>query len=261
MDGTYSLAGFVVGAVVGVTGVGGGALMTPLLVLLFGVPPATAVGTDLLYAAITKSVGVGVHQRKGTLDWRITGRLAAGSLPAAALTLLLLSHFDLHDANVAKSLSAILGVALVVTAAALLGRRHLQQAAQGSRLAQWGTRYRFPATVLAGVVLGVLVTLSSVGAGALGVTALILLYPELAAVRIVAADLAHAVPLTLVAGLGHWWLGGVDWALLASLLIGSLPGVWLGSQFAVRVPERILRPILAGLLLAIGGRLSAPLLG
>lgn len=260
MDGSYTLAGFTVGAVVGLTGVGGGALMTPLLVLLFGISPATAVGTDLLYAAITKTVGVGVHQRNRTIDWRITGRLAAGSLPAAALALWLLSRFDLRHSGVGQSLTAVLGVALVLTAAALLARGRLQHWGRRPAVSIWRERHLAVATIVAGALLGALVTLSSVGAGALGVTALALLYPQLATVRMVGTDISHAVPLTLFAGLGHWWLGSVDWTLLASLLLGSIPGIALGSQVAVHVPERVLRPVLAALLVAIGGRLClAPL--
>jgi uncharacterized protein len=260
MDGSYTLAGFVVGAIVGLTGVGGGALMTPLLVLLFGINPTTAVGTDLLYAALTKSVGVGVHQRNRTVDWRITGRLAAGSLPAAAVALYFLSQYDVKSSSVGQMLTAILGVALVLTAGALLARRPLQRWASRPGVTAWRERHITAATIAAGAALGALVTLSSVGAGALGVTAIALLYPQLQTVRIVGTDISHAVPLTLIAGLGHWWLGNVDWLLLGSLLLGSIPGIALGSHFAVRVPERVLRPILATLLVAIGGKLSLPLL-
>lgn len=260
MDGSYTLAGFVVGAIVGLTGVGGGALMTPLLVLLFGVNPTTAVGTDLLYAALTKTVGVGVHQRNRTVDWRITGWLAAGSLPAAGVALYFLSQYDVKGSGVGQTITAVLGVALVLTACALLARRPLQRWALRPGVAAWRERHILPATLVAGAVLGALVTLSSVGAGALGVTAIALLYPHLQTVRIVGTDISHAVPLTLIAGLGHWWLGNVDWLLLGSLLLGSIPGIALGSHFAVRVPERILRPALATLLVAIGGKLSLPLI-
>ena len=259
MDGSYSLAGFVVGAVVGLTGVGGGALMTPLLVLLFGVHPATAVGTDLLYAAVTKAAGTAVHGGNGSVDWRIAGRLATGSLPAAAVTLIVLAQFDLRSPSLTQFVSAVLGIALVLTAAALLLRqRLLKWARSGSAGRDSGSA---SATIAVGAALGLLVSISSVGAGALGVTALLFLYPRLASVRIVGTDIAHAVPLTLVAGIGHWWLGSVDWALLGSLLVGSLPGIWLGSRLAVKVPEALLRPLLATLLVAIGAKLTAPLLG
>jgi uncharacterized membrane protein YfcA len=250
----YSLSGLAVGVLVGLTGVGGGSLMTPLLVLLFGIHPATAVGTDLLYAAITKSGGVLVHGRNGHVDWRIVGWLALGSLPGAALTLLALGQVGLLASEASHLITSTLGVALVLTAAAILCRRRL--AALFSRHPDSPESRRTPAlTVLVGAVIGVLVSLSSVGAGAIGVTALVLLYPRLSAVRIVGTDIAHAVPLTLAAGAGHWFLGSVDWGLLVSLLAGSLPGIAIGSHFAAKVSERVLRPVLALVLLVVGGRL------
>lgn len=261
MDIAQVISGFVVGAIVGVTGVGGGSLMTPLLVLLFGIAPATAVGTDLLYAAITKSGGTVVHARHGHVDWSIVGLLAAGSLPAAGLTLLLVSHFAPGGlGGASKIITSALGVALVLTALSLLFRRRLQRWSQslGNHADAPDPGRRQPVlTVLTGATLGVLVSLSSVGAGALGATALFFLYPRLAAVRVVGADLAHAVPLTLLAGLGHWWLGSVNWPLLGTLLLGSLPGIFLGSHLAHRIPERVLRPTLAGMLLLIGSKLIA----
>ena len=258
MDIAQIFSGFAVGAIVGVTGVGGGALMTPLLVLLFGVAPATAVGTDLLYAAITKSGGTWVHARHGRVDWRVVRRLAAGSLPAAILTLLLVANFVPGGLGGAQeTIASVLGIALLLTAGALLFRKRLLawggRRAESTPVALASTR-AWP-TVLVGALLGSLVALTSVGAGALGVTALLLLYPGLAAIRIVGADLAHAVPLTLVAGLGHWWLGSIDWTLLATLLTGSLPGVLIGSHLAHRIPERLLRPTLAGVLVLAGGKL------
>jgi uncharacterized membrane protein YfcA len=255
MDQAYTLSGFVVGAIVGLTGVGGGSLMTPLLVLLFGVHPATAVGTDLLYAALTKAGGTAVHARHGSVDWRVTGRLAAGSLPAAALTLAAVGYFDIDRGAFAQLVSGALGAALLATAAALVFKARVQRFALAHLSDAWHTRRVASATVAVGVLLGVLVSLSSVGAGALGVTALLFLYPTLPAVRIVGSDLAHAVPLTLVAGLGHWLLGNIDWSLLGALLTGSLPGIWLGSHFAVKVPERWLRSGLAALLVLIGTKL------
>lgn len=257
MDIAQIFSGFAVGTIVGITGVGGGALMTPLLVLLFGVAPATAVGTDLLYAAITKTGGTVVHARRGHVDWRIVGRLAAGSLPAAIITLLLVSQLVPGGLGAAhKTITFSLGIALLLTATALLFRRRIvawSQAHGGGA----PTSERVWPTVLTGAVLGTLVALSSVGAGALGVTALFFLYPGLAAIRIVGADLAHAVPLTFVAGIGHWWFGSIDWVLLATLLVGSLPGVWLGSHLAHRIPEPVLRPALAGLLVLTGAKLIA----
>jgi len=258
MDLSYSLAGFVVGAVVGLTGVGGGSLMTPLLVLMFGIHPATAVGTDLLYAAITKSGGSIVHSRRGSVDWRIVGLLAAGSLPAAVLTLTLVAHFAPEGLGGAtKLISAVLGAALLLTAASLIFRRHLQAFALLHIGAVPNPRRTAILTVVTGLFLGALVSISSVGAGALGVTALFFLYPKMPAIRIVGSDLAHAVPLTLVAGIGHWWYGSVDWSLLGALLVGSLPGIFLGSHLAARVPDRILRPTLAGMLILVGGKLIA----
>lgn len=248
-------SGFAVGVLVGLTGVGGGSLMTPLLVLLFGFKPATAVGTDLLYAAITKAGGSWVHHRHGNIDWRITGRLALGSVPAAALTLLVLAQLGVQGHGATGLISVVLGFALLLTAASLFFRQRLLDLAR-RRPASADFQKRTPAlTVLVGAIVGALVTITSVGAGALGVTALTFLYPQLATRRVVGSDIAHAVPLTLVAGLGHWWLGTVDVMLLVSLLIGSLPGIALGAHFAAKVPERALRGLLASVLLLIGSKL------
>ena len=254
LDLAYTFSGFVVGAIVGLTGVGGGSLMTPLLVLLFGVAPATAVGTDLLYAAITKSGGVIVHARKQHVQWGVVGRLAAGSIPGALITIGVLSTLSIDHAAFSKIVTESLGVALIVTALAILGKNRLQRWGRLSAGA-WLERWAGPLTVAVGLVLGVLVTLSSVGAGAMGVAALYFLYPRLPTKQIVGSDIAHAVPLTLVAGLGHAHLGTVDWALLGSLLLGSLPGIWLGSMLSARMPERVLRSGLASLLIVIGGKL------
>jgi uncharacterized membrane protein YfcA len=254
VDFRFSLAGFLVGALVGQTGVGGGSLMTPLLVLVFGVHPATAVGTDLLYAAVTKSVGTLAHGLHGTVNWRVTRRLAAGSIPAAIATLIAISRYETLSDGSARILSLALGIALVLTGIALMARR---------RILAWTTRRMDRVaearlarlTVLTGAVLGVLVTLSSVGAGAVGVTVLIILYRRLPLPQIVGSDIAHAVPLTLIAGLGHWMVGSVDGAMLASLLVGSVPGIVLGSLLSVRMPDGLLRPILAITLLMVGGKL------
>ena len=250
------LSGFAVGLLVGFTGVGGGSLMTPLLILLFGFKPATAVGTDLLYAALTKSGGSWVHHRHGNVDWALAGRLALGSVPAAGLTLFLLGRLDVQGQGGAELISLGLGIALLLTSASLIFRRRLLDLAR-RRSANAGFLQRHVAglTVAVGALVGALVTISSVGAGALGVTALTYLYPNLATRRIVGSDIAHAVPLTLVAGFGHWWLGTVDVVLLAALLIGSLPGIALGAHFAARVPERALRGLLASVLLLIGSKL------
>ncbi|MBV9288205.1 MAG: sulfite exporter TauE/SafE family protein [Hyphomicrobiales bacterium] len=250
----YAASGFAVGALVGFTGVGGGSLMTPLLVLLFGIHPATAVGTDLLYAGLTKICGSFVHGLNDAIDWRVTRRLAAGSVPAAAVSLWALSHFGVDSKGTSVAITTTLGFALILTAVTLLFRRRLL-AATASFLDQRSDGETASLTVALGAVLGVLVSISSVGAGAIGVTVLLMLYPKMPTVRIVGSDIAHAVPLTLLAGAGHWWLGSVDWAPLVSLLCGSLPGIAIGSHFASRVPERVLRPLMAGTLALVGGRL------
>lgn len=253
----YSVSGFAVGAIVGLTGVGGGSLMTPLLVLLFNIHPATAVGTDLLYAALTKSSGTVVHAKKGHVEWGITKRLALGSIPAAALTIWALSYLPKRSAEMTHIISVGLGIALLLTSIAILYGRRLQDYASQHENSALRQRYLGQTTIAVGAILGVLVSISSVGAGALGVAALFFLYPKLSSVKIVGSDVAHAVPLTFVAGMGHWWLGSVDWALLGSLLLGSLPGIYLGSHLSAKVPERILRRILAAMLVIIGTKLIA----
>jgi hypothetical protein len=255
MDYLYTLSGFAVGAIVGLTGVGGGSLMTPLLVLVFGVHPATAVGTDLLYAALTKAGGTAAHHRKGHIDWQVTRRLALGSIPAAAVTIGILSLLPKDSNVIGQVISHGLGFALLLTAIAILFGRKLRDYAGKHDESPLRQRHLGTITIIVGAILGVLVSISSVGAGALGVAALFFLYPKLSSVRIVGSDVAHAVPLTLVAGLGHWLLGGVDWALLGALLLGSLPGIWVGTQVSAKVPEHILRRILASMLILIGGKL------
>jgi uncharacterized membrane protein YfcA len=253
-DPLFMLSGFFVGMLVGQTGVGGGSLMTPLLVLLFGIHPATAVGTDLLYASATKTVGTLVHGINHTVDWRIVRRLSSGSVPSTLITLLVISHFDIAGAAGGKAISVVLGFMLLLTALSLVFRLRFLQLME-PLFARVGPQQAARLTVLTGFNLGILVTLSSVGAGALGMTALLLLYPRVPMKVIVGSDIAHAVPLTLVAGLGHWWLGSVDWALLTSLLSGSIPGIIVGSYIATRVSDTVLRPILAAVLCVVGGRL------
>lgn len=256
IDPLYSLSGLFVGFLVGLTGVGGGSLMTPILVLLFNVHPATAVGTDLLYAALTKATGTFVHGLKGTVEWRITGRLAAGSVPAAAITLWFLHAHGMHSQEMSRMIQFVLGAALLLTSLSLLLRPQLAAfAAKRTRALPPNPTRTLAATVLTGAVLGVLVSLTSVGAGAIGVTVLLLLYPALSTTRIVGSDIAHAVPLTLVAGVGHWMLGSVDWAMLVSLLIGSVPGIVVGSHLSARAPEGLLRRVLAATLVAVGAKL------
>lgn len=250
----FSCAGLLVGFAVGVTGVGGGSLMTPLLILLFGFSPAVAVGTDLLYAAGTKSFGVWLHGRQQTVDWRIVGRLAAGSMPACLATLGWLYIVGI-DATIERLMTLTLCGAIMATAVLTLVKQRLfaTSAGNGSALLRaLHRRWQAPITVVGGVVLGVLVTLSSVGAGVLGTTLLLLLYPRRPAITIVGTDIAHAVPLTLIAGLGHFGLGTTDVPVLGYLLLGSLPGIWLGTRLGYRLPDRVLRPTIAVLLLLVG---------
>ena len=228
--------------------------MTPLLVFLFGIPPVKAVGTDLLFAAITKSGGVWAHNRRKTVEWRIVGLLAAGSIPASLLTSYILQSVVVHREEINTIITTLLGTALILTSIALLFKREFQQ--MGRRLSNsvapdW-TRWRGAVTILTGIILGVLVTMTSVGAGALGAAMLFFLYPGLPTARIVGTDIAHAVPLTAVAGFGHLQMGTVDFVLLGSLLLGSLPGIYLGSHLSTRVPEKVMRPILASMLMLIG---------
>jgi uncharacterized membrane protein YfcA len=250
----YSLSGFGVGMLVGMTGVGGGSLLTPLLILLFGIHPSTAVGTDLLYAAATKTGGTLVHNLSRTIDWLVVRRLAMGSVPATGVTLLVLFNLNIASASARGLITTTLACALLLTSGALIFRKKILSL-YASRVGVLDLRRTAMLTVVTGAILGVLVSISSVGAGALGVTALILLYPNLPAARIVGSDIAHAVPLTLIAGLGYWVMGGVDWPLLGSLLVGSLPGIVIGSYFSVRVPDKALRIILAVTLIAVAVKL------
>jgi uncharacterized protein len=227
--------------------------MTPILLLIYNIKPAVAVGTDLLYASITKSVGIFAHGKLGNIDWVIVKRLAMGSIPASMLTLWALHSMDLQSGNVVSTIKFWLGVALIVTSVAVLLRNKLMSLVAKE---EWIPARIVPgATVVLGVVLGALVTLTSVGAGALGVTALILLYPKEKITTIVGSDIAHAVPLTLVAGLGHASLGTIDYQLLGTLLIGSIPGIYLGSHLSSRVAEHWVRIALAMILIFVGFKL------
>jgi uncharacterized membrane protein YfcA len=227
--------------------------MTPLLILLFGIHPATAVGTDLLYAAATKSAGTLVHGFNRMVDWRVVGRLAAGSAPAAAITLWILAATGTQTTATTHLLGTVLGVMLVLTAVSLVFRGALTRFAGRHRELRPGLQTAL--TVLTGAVLGVLVSITSVGAGAIGVTVLMLLYPRLPLLKIIATDIAHAVPLTLIAGLGHWAIGNVDWGMLASLLVGSIPGIVIASLFAPKIPETLIRVLLAAILAVVGIKL------
>jgi uncharacterized membrane protein YfcA len=251
----YAIAGFAIGMLVGMTGVGGGSLMTPVLILLFGIHPATAVGTDLLYAAVTKTAGSVVHGFNRTVDWAVVGRLAAGSVPMTVLTIVALSYVDINGAAARELIAGVLTVALFVTALTLIFRDKII-GRYAARIGSLAPKRIAAITVGVGAVLGVLVSISSVGAGAIGVTALILLYPKLPTARIVGSDIAHAVPLTLVAGIGHWFLGSINLDVLASLLLGSVPGIVLGSYAAARIPEFALRIVLAAALVVVATKLS-----
>lgn len=243
-----------VGLLVGLTGVGGGSLMTPLLVLLFGFHPSTAVGTDLLYASVTKTVGSGVHGWRGTVDWRIVRRLATGSVPASIVTIAWLHALGQPPSSVEHVITLVLGIVLILTAVSIVFRTQIVAAA-ARRFGPRGPTHRAFDTVALGAVLGFFVSISSVGAGAIGVTALLVLYPGLPVNRIVGSDIAHAVPLTLVAGIGHWLIGTVDFHLLGALLIGSIPGIIIGSLIGSRASDGVLRPALAIVLAIVGGRL------
>lgn len=243
-----------VGALVGLTGVGGGSLMTPILVLLFGFHPATAVGTDLLYASVTKTAGTLVHDKRQTVDWRIVGALATGSVPAASITLVIMGRIGTMSAHATAVLNLLLGLSLLLTGVAVLFRPWiLKWAGDHIDAMQAVTTSRW--TILLGATLGVLVSITSVGAGALGTTALLILYPRLPVARIAGSDIAHAVPLTLIAGIGHWLMGSVDFTLMFALLAGSIPGIIIGSLLGSRARDSILRPVLAITLLIVAVKL------
>ncbi|MEX0143478.1 MULTISPECIES: sulfite exporter TauE/SafE family protein [Janthinobacterium] len=252
---SYIVSGFAVGLLVGMTGVGGGSLMTPLLTLLFGVPPSVAVGTDLAFASITKSAGTLTHRLRGTIRWDIVKRLCIGALPAAVLATLALKSFGTLSPEIGQIIRYSIAGSVLLTVVALIfkGRMlawinaHPEKQLQGNKLAA--------ATIIAGAVLGVLVTVSSIGAGAIGATLLVMLYPRMSSAEVAGTDIAYAVPLTAIAALGHWWLGSIHWELLASLLVGSLPGITLGSWVARSVPEKFLRVLLAMTLTGVAVKL------
>jgi len=255
MDFAYTLAGFTVGFIVGMTGVGGGSLMTPILVLGFGISPVIAVGTDLLYAAITKSTGILFHHRHRNIHWDVVKLLAMGSIPATIISIVILKKIHLAGYNYDKLITTTLSIALILTSLVLIFKKRIKSVAQHENMAAIKAihnRVRKPMTVLFGAIIGVLVTLSSVGAGALGAAMLLFLHPGLKTIVIVGTDLAHAVPITLIAGLGHTYMGTVDFTLLIGLLIGSLPGIYLGTRLGSALPERVTRPILASMLFLIG---------
>lgn len=255
MDGSFVVSGFAVGLLVGMTGVGGGSLMTPLLTLLFGVSPAVAVGTDLAFASITKGVGTFTHRLRGTVHWDIVRRLCIGALPAALLASLSLKYFGTLNQDIGQLIRYMIGGSVLLTVVALLFKRKMLEWITAHPERQLQGRSLAIATIVSGAVLGVLVTISSIGAGAIGATVLVLLYPRLTAAEVAGTDIAYAVPLTAIAAVGHWWLGSIDWNLLLALLVGSLPGITLGSYVARAVPEKLLRGLLAVILVTVAFKL------
>lgn len=230
--------------------------MTPLL-MLFGFPAPVAVGTDLMYAGLTKAGGVISHHKHKTIQWRLTGLLAAGSLPAALLTGFFLDNSFTHSEHYESLLSNSLGVMLILTGLVLFSRRALSRykvskTGKRQKISNFLTQHSKVITVFLGAILGVLVTLSSVGAGAIGTAILLLLYPALKSNQVVGTDIAHAVPLTLLGGFVHMNLGNVNFYLLGSLLIGSLPAIHLGAKMSTKLPEQMLQPLLGSLLLGLG---------
>jgi uncharacterized membrane protein YfcA len=252
---SYVLSGFGVGLLVGLTGVGGGSLMTPLLTLLFGVSPTVAVGTDLAFASTTKVAGTMAHRYRGTVHWSIVRRLCVGALPAAVVATLSLKYFGALDEHIGQIIRYSIAGSVLLTVVALLFRGRMQawviahpdRQLQGSRLVA--------TTIGVGAVLGLLVTVSSIGAGAIGATILVLLYPRLSPAEIAGTDIAYAVPLTAIAAFGHWWLGSIHWELLGALLLGSVPGITIGSLAARSVPEKFLRGLLATTLTGVAAKL------
>jgi hypothetical protein len=257
----FIFAGLFVGIIVGMTGVGGGSLMTPILIFGFSIQPAIAVGTDLLFAAITKAGGILSYWKHGVVNWLVVRRLALGSVTTTLLTLWVLSATGANDGQHDKVITSALGVALILTSSALLFKNaiaNILRAQAGHPIVsalysiRQDEKHKALATVITGGFLGVMVTMSSVGAGALGAIILLFLYPKMKGVEIVATDIAHAVPLTAVAGLGHSTMGTVDWSLLSYLLIGSLPGIYIGSHLGIKIPDSVMRTLLAIILLLIG---------
>lgn len=246
----FVLAGALVGFIVGLTGVGGGAFMTPILMSVFGVGAATAVATDLFYAAITKSGGVISHAKQKHVKWNVVGNLALGSIPAALLTGFLVKGLMSDQEGLENLLTQTLGYMLIATSFALFFRNKLKRLSIGK---QYNAKRSFTLTFIMGLALGTLVTLTSVGAGAFGTAILMVLFPILAPKEVVGTDIAHAVPLTFVAGLTHHYSSGmVDWNLLGWLLLGSMPMVLVGSSFSSKIPVHYFHPILAAALLLLG---------
>ena len=252
---TYVASGFAVGMLVGLTGVGGGSLMTPLLTLLFGINPTVAVGTDLAFASITKSAGTLAHRVRNTVHWDIVKRLCLGALPAAVLTTIALKYFGALDKHIGQIIRYAIAFSVLLTVIAIIFRGRMQAWMNSHPSRQLHGRAQVIATVVAGAAIGTLVTVSSIGAGAVGATILVLLYPHLKPAEIAGTDIAYAVPLTAIAAFGHWWLGSINWELLFTLLLGSLPGITIGSLAARAVPEKFLRGLLATTLTGVAAKL------
>ena len=255
MDVSFIISGFAVGILVGMTGVGGGSLMTPLLTLLFGVSPAVAVGTDLAFASLTKGVGTSTHRLRGTVRWDIVRLLCIGALPAAVLASFGLKYFGTLSAELGQVIRYMIACSVLLTVCALMFKRRMLAWVNASLTRQLHGRALAAATIFSGVVLGTLVTISSIGAGAIGATLLVMLYPRLTPAEVAGTDIAYAVPLTAIAAVGHWWLGSINWMLLLTLLVGSLPGITIGSYFAKSVPEHLLRGLLACTLVTVAAKL------
>lgn len=257
----YILAGVLVGFCVGVTGVGGGSLMTPILITLFKIEPHIAIGTDLLYASISKFCGSLVHAKKLNIVWPIVLWLAIGSIPASLATTWTLDHYLSQSTQYKAVLTMILGFMLTLTGVSIIFRARIEKffskfGKQLSDVEIETERQRLKSKrfyiLLMGIVLGVFVTLSSVGAGAFGIMALIVMFPNFPMIRIIGSDVVHAVLLTLVAGMGHMNSGNVDFNLLIWLLVGSIPAIVVGTLLSSRMPEKIIRKILGITLFALG---------
>ena len=259
MELIHIAAGALVGLIIGLTGVGGGSLMTPILVLGFAIPPAIAVGTDLLYAALTKCSGVYFHHKNHSVDWKIVLLLGSGSIPCSIITISILEHLKETGFNYDDIIILTLGVMLILTSIIILIKSQLISFIHSNHADSFVVNlvrnYRPQITVLCGCLLGCVVTLSSVGAGAIGSAILFLLYPRKSSISIVGTDIAHAVPLTAIAGLGHLHFGSIDFNLLFGLLAGGIPAIYLGSLIGKKLPDKVLRPLIALLLLAMGIKL------
>lgn len=251
----FILSGALVGLLVGMTGVGGGSLMTPLLTIIFGVAPTTAVGTDLAFAAITKGFGTAAHRLHGNVRWDIVKLLCTGSVSTAILSILALKIVGPVSKDFNHFISISIGISVLLTAISLLFRaRILKWVQENPRFQPNGSNLKV-ATIIVGAVIGVLVTVSSIGAGAIGATLILILYPHLKPAQVAGTDIAYAVPLTALAGIGHWWLGNVHFDLLFGLLLGSIPAIWLGAKLSSILSERATRNTLAVTLFLVGIKL------